>query len=232
MIRAIFAYTSAFFTTILPIPFLALIRKPYGNFARLTMVAWGKCVFFFTGTKFKVTGQENINLNESFIICSNHLHLLDIPALVLATGMNIRFAAKKELVKIPIFGTYMKGIGTIIIDRGDRRKAVASLREIEKTLSEHTVSIVMFPEGTRNKSGIGLLPFKKGAFMMALNTKRKILPITINDTEKIFEGFKAKPRTLNFHIHPAIDSSKYSTDNKDELMDTVFNTIHSKLEHK
>ncbi len=232
MIRTLLMYSWAFVASLIEILPLLLLRKPYGKVTQKAMYYWTRPIFFFGGVKLNVTGLEYIDPNRSYVICSNHLHILDIPTLILASKLNIRFAAKKELFKVPLFGQLISIMGMIQIDRENRRSAVESLKQIAKMITENVVSVVLFPEGTRNKSAKGLLPFKKGAFVMAMNTETMMLPASINGSDKIFHGLIARPRTLNIHFHPPVDPNKYSVATRQQFMDDVYQTILSKIEDK
>lgn len=223
-------YMWAAIATLIGWPLMLIARKPYGSFCKKVMLWWTKPVYFFGGVKLNVVGRENIQSGENYIVCSNHLDILDIPTLILATELNIRFAAKKELFRIPIFGWLLSSMGMISVDRENRRKAVASIKKIEHLITTEPVSVVLFPEGTRNKTGGGLLPFKKGAFAMSSNTQRKILPVSLNDTSKIFTGMIARPRTLDVYIHPPIDPQDFSAETRSAFMEKTYEAILSKIE--
>jgi len=96
----------------------------------------------------------------------------------------LRWVAKKELTRIPVFGWAMKHTGHIIIDRSDPQQAIASLQAAGKRM-ENGISVMIFPEGTRGVAGRPLLPFKKGGFMLALETGFPIVPLAIRGSGRI-----------------------------------------------
>jgi 1-acyl-sn-glycerol-3-phosphate acyltransferase len=133
-----------------------------------------------------VKGLENIQPNQSYIICSNHQSLLDIPALFAGLPIPIRFVAKKSLFYLPIFGWSMWLAGFVPITRGAGKKARDSLKRAVKRV-KHGRSVILFPEGTRSPDG-KIHKFKSGAFIMAIEAGIPILPVVIKGT------FEAGPR--------------------------------------
>ena len=116
---------------------------------------------------------------------SNHRSQVDILAPVSALeDFQLRWVAKVELTRIPVFGWALKHTGHIIIDRSDHAQAVASLRAARARMLEG-VSMIIFPEGTRGSVEGPLLPFKKGGFMVALETGFPIVPIAVRGSAEL-----------------------------------------------
>lgn len=123
--------------------------------------------------------------DRPYIFMSNHRSQLDPLAVIAALpDFQLRWVAKKELVDVPIFGWALQGGGHIIIDRSDHRQAIATLRAAREQMLAG-VSVVIFPEGTRSSDEQGLLPLKKGGFMLALETGFPIVPIAIRGSHKL-----------------------------------------------
>lgn len=206
---------------------LGLFFNRYGNFGKFQLMFWSKWIVKVAGLKFNVTGTENYDPNESYVVASNHRHLFDIPVLARATKLNLKFIAKKELFRIPVFGWILYLVGMVKVDRKNSTKALESLKKAQKIAEEHKISLTVFPEGTRSKKD-GLLPFKKGAFMTSINTEIPLLPISVEGTDKILQGFKCKPRTINVHIHPPVDPKEYGVAKRNDFMKDVKKIIESK----
>ncbi|GHM99471.1 hypothetical protein WSM22_09610 [Cytophagales bacterium WSM2-2] len=98
--------------------------------------------------------------------------------------------AKKELLKIPVFGWIAQG-ATVIVDRSDRGSKQQSLDRLKKILSEG-ISILLFAEGTQNRSKEILQPFKDGAFRLAIDTQMPVLPMVVIGAGKLMP-----PGTIN-----------------------------------
>ena len=132
--------------------------------------------------------------NRAYIFMSNHVSQYDVLAAVAALEeFQLRWVAKKELTRIPVFGWAMKHTGHIVIDRSDPQQAIASLRAAGKRMEEG-ISVMIFPEGTRGVAGQPLLPFKKGGFMLALETGYPIVPLAIRGSGRILPRGSWTPR--------------------------------------
>ncbi len=178
---------------------------------------FSKGILLIGGVKLKVTGIENLNLKDTYIFVSNHSSQFDIPALQYSIPHKASIVYKKELGKIPLFGWQMKLGPYIMIDRQNVEKAIESIKRAKKMMSEKGVSVLLFAEGTRSKTG-EVQPFKRGAFYLASRAGYPIIPVSVSGTEKILPKgkFKIKSGTINIHFDKPI-----STDNiknrKDEL---------------
>ena len=135
---------------------------------------------------------------------------------------------KKELRKIPGLGYASATVGHIFIDRSNTRKAMESLNEARKRLTNGT-SVVIFPEGTRSKSG-RMLPFKRGAFKMAIDLNLPILPVTIIGTNDILpaKSLNLMPGKVKMIVHQPININNYDNNNIRERMEHVREVIESR----
>ena len=139
---------------------------------------------------YEIYGREHVRKGQSYIYVSNHTSYLDIPGLCLALPGQFRPLAKKELKKIPVFG-WIASIAAVIVDRTNHDSRVKSLEKLTFILSKG-VSILIFAEGTQNRSKEILQPFKDGAFRIALETKQPILPIMISNAGNLMPPGKGK----------------------------------------
>ncbi len=117
------------------------------------------------------------------IFASNHESAIDIWVLLARLPRSVRFVAKQELFRIPIFGQYMRLGGHVPVDRRNHAQAVASLRQAA-ALVRHGTSLIVFPEGTRSRDG-RILPFKKGPFALASEAGVPVVPVAISGTGDI-----------------------------------------------
>lgn len=139
---------------------------------------WCWIVYKCMGFSFSLHGAEKITPGASYIVTPNHQGNADILALIMMLPVRFRWVIKKELLKIPFFGWALGRTGAISLDRSDPRKAVESLKGAKEKLKDGW-SVLIYPEGTRS-SDPHLQPFKKGAFMLAVQTGIPILPVTCN----------------------------------------------------
>jgi 1-acyl-sn-glycerol-3-phosphate acyltransferase len=128
-------------------------------------------------------GVEDLDPAQPAVFMSNHQSVIDIAALVHTIPFTFRFVAKRELTRIPLFGWALALGGHIIIDRGDRPKAMRSLEKAAEQIGKGT-HVIMYPEGTRSPTG-ELQAFKKGGFHLAIAAQVPIIPVTVSGTKRI-----------------------------------------------
>lgn len=138
---------------------------------------WAKGIYaMFPLWKVKITGLENIEKGKSYIVLSNHQSMLDIP-LLYVMPFNFKWVSKREVYKIPFFGWVLWMHGDVAIDRGGAASAKRMMNQCTSLL-RRGVSIMMFPEGTRTRTG-RVEEFQAGAFLLAKKSKVELLPIAI-----------------------------------------------------
>jgi 1-acyl-sn-glycerol-3-phosphate acyltransferase len=146
------------------------------------LALWGaKTWLKACGARVKVTGQENLDPDKSYVFASNHRSYLDTAALFRYAGKRIGLVAKKELLKAPVLGQGMSFVNIIAIDRTNPERARQSMEKAREVMDDG-YSFGVFVEGTRAMPG-ELLPFKKGAFHLALQTDAEIVPVAIRNTD-------------------------------------------------
>lgn len=141
-------------------------------------------IFFLIFFRPKIVGREKIPKNGGVILAGNHRHIFDPYMPILSTKRPVHYMAKKELFNSPI-GWFFKVVGCIPVDRGhdntdSKEAALEVLREGEV--------LGIFPEGTRNKSLNGLLPFKYGAVSMSNKSGALIVPFAITGKYRLFNN--------------------------------------------
>lgn len=161
---------------------------------------WSRIILGLAGVKVKVSGIENIPKGQPVIFLSNHQGAFDIPALQGYIPAQFRWVAKKSLFKIPIIGWSMTLAGYIGIERESATAAFRSMIAAAKKIKSGT-SVLVFPEGTRSHTD-ELLPFKRGAFMIAMKSAVPIVPMAIRGTSHIMErgSLLIKPANVTINI--------------------------------
>lgn len=150
------------------------------RFARL----WTWLILKIGGIRLKIEGLDLLDPRRPYVFLANHRSNIDMPVLVQSLpGFQLRWVAKKELLRIPLFGLALRASRHIIVDRSDRTQAMASLRRARELIKEG-ISVVFFPEGTRSP-GDELLPFKRGGFVLAVKTGTPIVPVMIKGSRGI-----------------------------------------------
>jgi len=182
--------------------FLGLINRKMWLYpiARFGASMWLKAC----GAKIVVTGQENLAEDSSYVFASNHRSYLDTATLFFYTGHKIGLVAKKELLKVPVLGQGMHYVNIFAIDRSNPERARKSMEKARKVMDQG-YSFGVFAEGTRAMPG-ELLPFKKGAFHLAIQTGADVIPVAIRNTD-IMMGKKTGtcyPGTIEMILLPPV----------------------------
>ena len=186
-------------------------------------------ILLISGIKIKRTGLENIDKKATYIFASNHSSHLDITALQWGVPNRLSMIFKKELVKIPFFGWQLYLGPYVVVDRKDPQAAMKSLEKAKRIMDTKKISVLVFPEGTRSKTG-EVQSFKRGAFYLAARSGYPIVPITINGTAKILPKgtFKLNRGTIYLHFDKPIPTDGIKTKQDElELMERVRNIIIS-----
>lgn len=188
---------------------------------------WSVWLLRVAPIRLEVHGQELVPTDGPVIFMGNHQGNFDINALTLAIPRQFSWIAKEELFRIPLFGNAMKRAGYIPLDRSDGRKALKSMKLAAERIAAGT-SVVIFPEGTRTKDG-SLLPFKRGAFMLAVKAGAPVVPFTINGSRKINprNRIELRPGTISVTFGTPIDSKGVP---EAELVARVREAVAAKLE--
>ena len=196
-----------------------------GNPVHIIARTWARSILFASRINVTVNGLANIDPDQSYVYMSNHQSNFDIPVLLAHLPVQFRWLAKAELFKIPIFGRAMRGAGYVKIDRFNQESAFESIKEAGSRM-KNGVSVMIFPEGTRSRDG-KIRPFKKGGFIMALDSGVPIVPIILQGTWSIMEKSSLKINTgeVSLNIAVPIATTGFSRDNKDDLIDSVRTVI-------
>ncbi len=222
MIRSGFVFlVVAFLTTIYGLRILRRARKGAADTECLCerlARRWSRAILRMSGVQVRVVGAERISDDEPFVVASNHQSWFDVFALVAHFPGRARFVAKQELEGIPIFGRAWRVCGHISIDRSDRNRAIASLQEAGGRIWDEDKVIIMFPEGTRSRDG-GLKPFKKGAFILAIQAGVPILPVAVVGSRAVMPkgSWRIRPGEIEIRVGTPIPVAGLAHDDRDRL---------------
>ena len=207
---------------------LCLVVEP-ATAGRWCGKAWAKINAFSAFMRVEVEGAEHIERGRSYVVAANHQSQLDILVVYGWLDMDFRWVMKKELRKVPVLGIACEKLGHIFVDRADRSTAIAAINQAVERIPEGT-SIFFFPEGTRSRSG-SLLPFKKGAFRMAVDFQMPILPVSIVGTHQLLPAgtLRLRPGKARLIIHSPIETAGCGTSHIPGLMQQTRKTITSVL---
>jgi 1-acyl-sn-glycerol-3-phosphate acyltransferase len=165
-----------------------------------------------SGARVRVCGRERLDPHRTYVFVANHRSFLDTATVFCYLGRRIGLVAKKELLKVPILGYGMGYVNILAIDRSNRKRAIETMRAATDRL-RRGISFGVFAEGTRARPG-RLLPFKKGAFYMAVEAGVPVVPVAIKHTDELMgKGTgQARPGRIEMVILPPIETEGLSTD--------------------
>ncbi len=221
---------SVFMIILLPLivlPILIHVRIGMGTFYGLKI--WSIIFSVLNFIHYTIIGKDYVDKRKSYIYTCNHTSFLDAPGIALAIPNQFRPLAKKELLKIPVFGLIIRVV-TVVVDRSSTESRKASLKTLKDILAKQ-VSILIFPEGTQNRTEELLQPFYSGAFRTAIETKTPIMPMVVINAGKLMPPgtMSIKPGKIKVVFGEAIDTSSYTMETVNGLKDKTFKVMEKLL---
>lgn len=162
---------------------------------------WMSIYLFMIGCPLTVRGKKNFMKGENYIVLCNHNALIDIPVSSPAIPGGNKTIAKIEMAKIPLFG-YLYKTGSVLVDRKSDASRKDSYNKMKKVLAMG-LHMCIYPEGTRNKTDQPLKSFHSGAFRLAIETRKSIIPGIIFNTKKVLpfnKSYAVIPHPLEIHF--------------------------------
>ena len=227
IIRLFFLALFTGFCSILALIFI-LIDRSFNLYFWLSRFFSGG-ILLISGIRLNITGLDNFDHSKTYVYVSNHSSQYDIMTMQKSVPNRMSIVFKKELAKIPLFGWQLYLGPYVMIDRTNIEKALKSIEEAKKLMKEKNVSILVFAEGTRSKTG-EIQDFKRGAFRMASAVGYPIIPVTISGSNKIMPKgtFKLKPGIISVHFDKPISTENIkSRQDEIDLMKKVHDIVVS-----
>ncbi|MGI9585285.1 MAG: lysophospholipid acyltransferase family protein [Acidimicrobiia bacterium] len=169
---------------------LSLIVIVYGSFRPTSSIHdsilrhWSRLFLGIPPVRVSVEGAQHVDPEQRYVVAANHLSMFDIPLLFRVLPVKGRFLSKQEVFRVPLLGRAMRTVGIIEIDRSSGSSSRQAIVDGVQLGAERGYSFIVFPEGTRSTSG-ELLPFKKGAFRIAIDSGLPLLPVVIEGTDRV-----------------------------------------------
>lgn len=194
---------------------------PGGVYDRMQR-GWARTILAAAGIPVTISGTEHLAPEGPQIIIANHASFFDILALLAWLPVNAKFIAKKELFAIPVLGGAMRASGHVRLDRRNRGQAFSAYENASKEMREKKLTVVVYPEGTRTLTG-ELLPFKKGAFVFAIEAGAPIVPCYVSGAFGIQPKGSIRVRKSAMHIALAerVPVDGLTVHDRDALLNTV-----------
>lgn len=217
----------------LPLAVLTIVLGPFDRHGKRVYRInqfWTWLILRLGKVSLTVSGLENIDSRQPYVFMVNHQSNIDIPVLVQSLRQfQLRWIAKKELLRVPLFGWAMWATKHITVDRSDPSDAIKSLERAKERLAAG-LSIVVFPEGTRSRSG-RLSPFKKGGFLLAAKTRTRIVPVTIVGSSNLLPAgaWRLRPGSIEVFVDEPISTEGYRAGKLNALAEEVREIIAGRL---
>jgi 1-acyl-sn-glycerol-3-phosphate acyltransferase len=185
------------------------------------MKAWSWVFSKLTFIRYRTFGREKIQSGVSYIYASNHTSFLDLPGIAMTIRGQFRPLAKKELLKLPVFG-WITRVTCVVVDRSSPQSRKRSIDQLIKIL-KLGISILIFPEGTQNKSGEPLQPFHDGAFRIAIETQQPILPMVVLNAGKLMPPKRLflQPGLIRIYVGEPIPTAGMTVNEVPELKEKI-----------
>ncbi len=222
----VFLVFTVFMILLLPgiiIPFM--LGEKFGWLGGKFLWLWSWIFSMLTFIRYDFYGQKNFRKGQSYIYVSNHTSFLDIPGLWMIIPGEKKPLAKKELLKIPVFGWIAKS-AAVIVDRSSAESRKKSMDKLKRILSGGT-SILLFAEGTQNRSKELLQPFKDGAFRIAIDTQQPILPMVVVGAGPLMPPgtIRMKPGRVKVIVGPEIPTKGLTANEQAALKQKTFEAM-------
>lgn len=217
-----------FFATLLivliPILITFKVKEPLGTeIFRNISKAWMTVFLTMIGCRLVIKGKHHFKKGETYVVVCNHNSFMDVPVTTpFLPGAN-KTIAKKSMAKIPLFG-WIYSRGAVLVDRDSDESRRQSFEIMKQTLVEG-LHMVIYPEGTRNRTPDPLKKFYDGAFKLATATNTNIIPTLLFNTNKVLptnKVFYLWPKTLEMHFLPVVETANVPVK---EIKDKVFNIM-------
>ncbi len=198
---------------------------PRGDWTLRGARLWARLVLLGGFVRLRAEGLDNVPRDGPVVFMANHESWLDIPALLAAIPVQVRFLAKKNLFAIPFFGWAIGAMGFIPVDRKNRSTAVKSFDEAAERIQRGR-SVLLFPEETRSRDA-NLLPFQRGGFLIALKAGIPVVPVGLQGPRRCLPKFSylLRPGTIRVRFGPPIPTASLGVTGKAELMARVREAI-------
>jgi 1-acyl-sn-glycerol-3-phosphate acyltransferase len=221
---ALLIFTITLFIVIIPMLLVGLWKEPKrSQLMHGIFTAWMYVFFFLTGIRLKIKGRDHFEKGKNYIVVYNHNSLFDVPVSVPFTRGANKTIAKAEMVKVPVFGLIYRR-GSVLVDRKSEESRRNSYLKMKQVLGMG-LHMCIYPEGTRNNTKEPLQRFHDGAFRLAMDSGKPVMPALIFNSKKILprKSFFFWPGKVGLHYLDAVDPKKFSSAEK--LREHVFDLM-------
>jgi len=191
-----------------------------GRFAHGCARTWSWLILATTGVSVDVRGLDRLNPARTYIFVSNHQSIYDIPVIFANLPYQLRIIAKESLGSFPFLGWHLRRSGHLLVDR--KRPDRAGILGRWRALVKEGLSLIIFPEGTRSADG-RLGPFKAGIFLLAIEAKLPIVPVSVDGTRFVMHKgeLTTRPGAVRLTLHPPVETEALDVSAARDLAEQV-----------
>jgi 1-acyl-sn-glycerol-3-phosphate acyltransferase len=233
-LRSLWIWAASTGLIVLWAPLLGVIRLSDADPRRLRTGRWfrrlGRVLAKVNPWRIRISGQENMQADQAYVVVSNHQSLADIPVIA-HLKLDTKWLAKAELFRVPVLGWMLKMAGDVPVSRADPRKSARALLQCARYLRQNC-SVVFFPEGTRSPGG-QVLPFNEGPFQLAIREQIPILPLVVEGSGAALPRHSwifGKTQDIDLRVLEAVPVVGWNTKQSAALRDVVRRKIMDELD--
>lgn len=209
-------------------------RERADVYLRKRVAVWARQAARIAGARVELTGLEKIPDDKPVLYVANHQGALDIPIMMGYLPGTPGFVAKKELFAIPVFGSWMRRIGCVSLDRESARQALKSITVAARSVQAGR-RLVLFPEGTRSRDAKGTIgPFKRGSLQLATKADAVVVPVTVEGSRFLLASVNPPgvAGEVSLTVGEPVDVTALGRDAVKALPETVHDVIKETLDEK
>jgi 1-acyl-sn-glycerol-3-phosphate acyltransferase len=179
--------------------------------------SWARLLLKISGVSLEAEGLDKLDPKASYVLVANHMSYMDIPAILAAIPLEIRFFAKRGLFQIPFLGTHLRRAGHLPVVRGDARASLKTLQDAAQRLRRERITPLLFPEGGRSPKA--LREFKEGAAHLAIKAGVSVVPVGLVGTREILpmDSIIVRPGRIVVRVGDPIDTSGLKSHDRSDL---------------
>jgi 1-acyl-sn-glycerol-3-phosphate acyltransferase len=185
---------------------------------------WSRMLLACGFVRWDATGVEKLDPGGTYVLVANHASFLDIPVILSAVPVEVRFFAKKSLFSLPFIGWYLKR-GHLEVERGDARASLKSMLEGARVIKERRISVLLFPEGGRSPDG--MRPFIEGAAYIAIKAGVPVVPIGLRNTGGVLpmHSLLLRPGRIEIHVGDPVETAGMTPRDRGQLNETLYRQV-------
>lgn len=224
---ALLTFIATMLVILLPTWVMGLLPEPkrtkaFIQLSRIWMAVW----LPLAGIRLVIKGREKFVKDENYVVVCNHNSFMDVPVTSPGIPGGNKTIAKIEMAKIPLFGLIYRR-GSVLVDRKSEESRLKSYTYMKRVL-DIGLHMCIYPEGTRNKSNNPLKEFKDGAFRLAIETGKPVIPAVLFNTKKVLpqqKVFYFWPLKIEMHFLDPVETKNLEMSDVKQLKESIFQTM-------